>query len=240
MLQSLMTTVTAIRGNKDDESLSCKLNNLLVDLCKSPIDNYDIILYLLEHGANVNCKVINKINSSEYTPLLAACYSGYNKSDSNYRLIKMLLEKGAKIEDSILLSVLDRWYPFATEKTVYDVVKLLLEHGVTVLDELELILAAGIDNQELMILLLENGKGMKYLNNNVLIEAVIYGNIDLAKFLMNEHSLSFKDMNPVMIKRIFESKDLNLIQFMIDNGFRPGNYHDKYNSPKGVKTLCKD
>lgn len=240
-----MTTVETIHNNEDGASLDCKLNKLLVELCKTPNPNdnyYDEILYLLEHGADVNCKVkIDKvntvtltINSIEYTPLLAACCSGYNKLDSNYHVIKMLLEKGARIEGSILLSVLNKYYPFATEKTVYDVVQLLLEHGVTVSHNLELTLAASIGDQKLMILLLEKGKGKQYLNDVVLINAVIDGNIELAKFLMNEYGLSLRDMNPAMIKRIFESKDLRLIQFMIDKGFRPGDYHDKETSPKGV------
>ena len=99
-------------------------STILFDCCLCPINNIEIIKYLIESGANVNIENIYK-----YTPLMKLCKNSLNYDD--LEKIKLLVSKGSKIncQDGYgQTSLMECFVKSRDYLLIFNIIKLLLDN----------------------------------------------------------------------------------------------------------------
>ncbi len=166
----------------------------------------EIIGLLIDHGADVNlyCSFCDAIDTNDLN------------------LVKLLFDKGAKINKDISLSLAKG----AAEVGNVDILKLLMEHGVDIMTAAKdenynpLIAAAGSGKTEMVEFLINKGLKVNSGDMSALHEASYYGHLGVVKVLIkNGADVNRKDfggVTPIDYAAYHDYKDV--VKYLVENG----------------------
>lgn len=226
-----------VKDSKDNTlvPLICACQNM-IKYDRNKIKTGNIIKYLIEHGADVNLKVIKK-NNEILTPLYSLfpteyysnyyyeeIYTKYINQEHFENILKLLIDHGANINESIDNSIKQTLLSYACYNGYFNIVKFLVENGADVNDSSAPLINACHgrilkNNREAIVkYLVEHGADINIKNNNStwlktqspLICACISGNLDVFKCLV-EHGANINDtiINPCYYSELIDELDFH-------------------------------
>lgn len=207
-----------------------ELNKRLVQACR--YGDYNECESLLNQGADPDYRG----SSPEISPLSEACMSGYDKPDSNYNIIRLLLERGARIKtaegeewNNLIEHVIFHTNHWSKTHTLLDTLKLLSQYGAKVVSFRALV-NAGKENKTNMKFLLDHCGGKEFLNADV-INRVVAGttrkeSVEVLEMLIKEYNMTLDGLDKETLYKAFCGENLHMIQFLFDHGFQPKDCYD--------------
>ncbi|MGR3302530.1 MAG: ankyrin repeat domain-containing protein [Candidatus Scalindua sp.] len=169
-------------------------------------NSLDIVKILIENGANIETKNINK-----YTPLQMAAKQG--KTD----IVEILIEKGADLD---AVEHIDTALTMALEKGNYDIAKLLINKGAEVNIYNGRALNLADNNTEIKELLVKNG-AVDYREMNSFRQDVYDGKVESVNKMLEKHprliySLGSPGQTPIY--RAIQGKSAEMVSLLVSKG----------------------